>query len=157
MFFDDNRYGNFNNRNGNSDSMASIRKAMQSPITDKLIAEAAANAQAKLAAESAPVYGYTGPIRNQEAPQMDLMSQMRMYQQQKGAENARAQQPQSNNPYQQMQNSRFQQSLSQPAVRQPAASTPAPYYTPGGQASGLGNFGADGVATDLGKIGGGNK
>ncbi len=125
------------------------------PPIDSAMQEKLAAAQAKLAAESAPVYGYAGQIKNQEAPQMDLMSQMRMFQQQRGAQNAR--QPQSNNPYQQMQDSRFQQSLNHPSVRQPAASTPAPYYTPGGQANGLGNFGADGLATDLGKIGGGNK
>ena len=104
--------------------------------------EAAAKASAISDAANAP-NGYAGSIRNQEAPQMDLMSQLRMFQQYKGLENKQGQQPQSTNPYQQMQDSRYQQALSQPQVTQPQHQA-IPYFNPH-QANGLGNFGADGV------------
>lgn len=76
-----------------------------------------AAAQARIRADNAAnsPNGYTGQIKNQEAPQMSLMQQMQMYQQQKGAQN----EMQSTNPYQQMQNSRYQQMLGQPAVSMP--------------------------------------
>ena len=55
-----------------------------------------------------------------EAPQMGLMDQMRMFQQQKGAQNKAEQMPQSSNPYQQMQDQRYQKMLMQPRVSMPS-------------------------------------
>ncbi len=69
-----------------------------------------------------PAAGKTAPVSQpsnvemrsfMEAPQMGLIDQMRMFQQQRG------EQPQSSNPYQQLQNARYQDALRQPAVSMP--------------------------------------
>ena len=107
------------------------------PALDEYFQKAAEDAAIQKAAEDAPKQkadaaaklpnGYAGPIINQESPQMDLMSQLRMFQQYKG--NQMGQNPQSGNPYQQMQDSRFQQALSQPQVKQPMQDQAKPYYS----------------------------
>jgi hypothetical protein len=58
-----------------------------------------------------PANDYTGQIEIQQAPQMDLMQQLKMYQQYKGGQNELEQKPQSSNPYQQMQDNRYQRML----------------------------------------------
>lgn len=94
------------------------RDGMLAQVGEQINAAQEAEAFAK--ANNATQNGYAGPIKNNEAPQMDLMSQLRTFQQYKGAQNKLGQQPQSTNPYQQMQDSRYQQALSQPAVSMPA-------------------------------------
>lgn len=85
----------------------------------ELNARIAADRKASIEAAANRPNGYAGLIQNNEAPLMDLMSQMQMYQQGKGARNEMQQKPQSSNPYQQMQDSRYAQMLGQPAVSMP--------------------------------------
>ena len=104
--------------------------------------------KAKIDAAAMTPNGYAGPIQNNEAPQMDLMSQLKMFQQSR-AQNQQGQpqmgQPQSANPY-------------QPAASMPGQ-TPAPAnngFTSGiGGASGLGGSGSGGVSGGLGGFGSG--
>lgn len=69
-----------------------------------------------------PAAGKTAPVSQpsnvemrsfMEAPQMGLIDQMRMFQQQRG------ERPPSSNPYQQLQDARYQDALRQPAVSMP--------------------------------------